>query len=101
MLVFYVCAIGFVSAALFGTVLVILAQVADLRFPQKTLSQWVVALPLIAFIGPYWVAREAVLGYNVNNFPWFIAVLGALISVIWSFCAGVFVVQFLNLINIV
>lgn len=100
-LVVYICAIGFVSAALIGSLLVILTQAVHLSFPKKTTSQWIVALPLIAFIGPYWVARETVIGINLKTISWFLASTGAVISLVWSFCAGIFVVQFLHLVNVV
>ena len=96
-----ISAIGFVAAAIVAYMLVNLEQILDIGLPRNSAIQWIVALPLAAFVGPYWVARESLIGVNNQSFSLFVGGLGAIISVIWSFCAGVFVVEFLHLIQVV
>ncbi len=100
-IIILISAIGFVAAAIIAYMLANLEQLLDVGLPQNSIIQWAIALPLAAFVGPYWVARESLIGVNDQRFPMIVGVLGAIISVIWSFCAGVFVVEFLHLVQVV
>ncbi|MCF6320658.1 MAG: hypothetical protein L3J32_02675 [Rhizobiaceae bacterium] len=97
----FVSAFGFVTAAIIGSFLVNLKQLSDFRFPENPLAQWFIALPVTAFAGPYWVARESMFGMVRGGISYLIGGFGILVSVIWSFCAGVFVVEFLVLLSII
>ena len=96
-----ISAIGFVAAVIVGIILVNLEQILDYQLPRNILVQWFIALPLAAFVGPYWVAKESYSGVINQNFSLLVGGFGAIISVIWSFCAGVFVVEFLHLVQVV
>ncbi len=100
-LITFVSAFGFVTAAIIGTFLVNLRQLSDFRFPENPVAQWFIALPITAFTGPYWVARESIFGIIRGGVSYMMGGFGILISIIWSFCAGVFVVEFLVLLNLI
>ncbi len=97
----FVSAFGFVTAAIIGTFLVNLKQLSDFRFPENPVAQWFIALPITAFTGPYWVARESIGGIIKGGVSYLMGGFGILISIVWSFCAGVFVVEFLVLLNLI
>ncbi len=96
-----VSAFGFACAAIIRSFFTEIKQLSDIRLPASILKIFVVMLPLTAFSGPYWVMQEAYQATLEGRISLPVGALGALISLIWSFCAGVFVVEFLHLLQLV
>lgn len=97
----YIIAFGFVAAAIIWSLVFKLAQSLPGPKAMDKLHIVLAAMPVIAFVGPYWVARESIRRALTRQFSVPAAGLGIVISVIWSFCAGVFVIEFLHLIEVV
>ena len=99
--ILFVSAFGFISAAIIYTLFVNADRVKDIKLPENRVALWLIALPLTAFTGPYWIAIESHQGLAERRFSFALYVFGLIIAGIWSFCAGVFVVEFLHLLNLV
>lgn len=99
--ILFVSAFGFIGAAIIYTLFVNADRVGDIRLPESRIVLWLIVLPLTAFTGPYWVAIESQQGLAEGRFSFTLYVVGLIIAGVWSFCAGVFVVEFLHLLNLV
>lgn len=96
-----VAGIGFVAAAMMVAVLVNIDPLRDIDMSQMSTTQFAMAIPLAAFGGPYWVARESFSSLNRGTISPVICGAGLAVSLVWSFCAGVFVVEFLHWLQLV
>ena len=100
-LIAFISAFGFVSAAILCTLLYDIEDIGDIRIPENIPALLLVTLPVVAFTGPYWVAKASFLGFSHHRIAPLLCGLGFTISLVWSFCAGVFVVEFLHLLQVV
>lgn len=99
--ILFVSAFGFISAAIIYTLFTNTERVTKIKLPKNQLALWFIVLPLTAFTGPYWVVIESQRGLSDGRFSIPLYSVGLIIAGIWSFCAGVFVVEFLHLLNLV
>ena len=99
--ILFVCAFGFTCAAIISMSVMNVERLTQFRLPNNSLWGWIVALPLMAFTGPYWIAVESCHSLTSRQSPWVLGIMGLLLAIFWSFCAGVFVVEFLHLLKIV
>lgn len=98
-IVLFVLASGFVTAGLLNALHCSLQnneeedtdELLVLHFDSPANVAWAVVMCI--FAGPYLVAKNGLHFWRINVLPFSALVLCAIISMIWSFCSGVFIVE--------
>lgn len=101
-LIFFIIAIGFVSAALLSNLVQLKTDDPnDFYLPVNNGPRMVLVFIICMFSGPYLVIRNAIV--FANNFGMPPYVLGCCfgVSILWSLCSGILIVQTLTLIGVI
>lgn len=97
-----VIGLGFVSAAILYTAdHVIRGRPGLIMFGSPSGWQMIRMFFFCMFAGPYFTAERGLVFWSEGRIDTPILALCGLVSLLWSFCAGVFVAQLLMLIGII
>ncbi|MGB7286682.1 MAG: hypothetical protein WBC71_07115 [Salaquimonas sp.] len=98
-LIFFVMASGFVAAGLLNAVHITLQNAID-EPPANGMALYFHSPPAIAwsmfvctFAGPYLVLSQSLHFWKQGHLPFPVLALCMFLSLIWSFCSGVFIVE--------
>lgn len=95
MIVFFAVASGFTAAGILGSLhAVITGSPAGFRLRANPVYA-LLSFFVVMFAGPYIFARNVLVYRRSRRLPMSLAVFATGICLVWSFCAGVFVVQIL------
>ena len=92
----YCAAMGFVTAATLATFYQwVTSEAAELFSSRATMSGLAFTVVFTMFCGPFIVARKVFAGLRSRELSVLPAVIGIVISGMWSVCAGIFYVSLL------
>ena len=90
----YCAAVGFVAAAVIASLYQwITAERADFLVGRASVPGILVSVLITMFAGPFIVARKILLGLRSKELSALPAVIGAILTGMWSACAGIFYVS--------
>jgi hypothetical protein len=92
----YCAAVGFAAAAVIASLYQwITAERADFLVARTSLLGMVVSVLITMFAGPFIVARKILVGLRSKELSALPALIGAILTGMWSVCAGIFYVSLL------
>ena len=97
-----VIASGFVTAAMLGSLVAAIdGDDRGIRITTETPAKAAATFVFCMFAGPYLVASKSLKFWRDGYIPGSILAFCGFISVLWSFCSGILVLQLLSLSGVV
>ena len=99
--ILFVIAFGFVSSALIAMFFGIFTGGGSFRISFRSISSVVSSFLICMFAGPYLALENGMRHWVSGNISTGLMLGAFVVAAVWSFCAGVFVVQLLAVLGIV
>lgn len=97
-----VIASGFVTAAMLGSFMAAInGENTGIRITMETPTKAIATFVFFMFAGPYLVASNSLKFWRGGYIPGSVLAFCGFVSLLWSFCSGILVLQLLSLSGVV